>query len=401
MNEAKTINPNFLVAIVLTLTILSGFTIDFYAPSFPAIEHYFNIPQFYVRLIIPTYLLSYAIGYLVIGIISDHLGRKRILIISLCVFIFTSLCQAVAPTILFLLIFHFFQGLSASAPDVLGRSIIADKFSEKELAKKYGYISVTWSVCPIVAPILGGYLQHFFDWRSLFVVQTIYCLFLLLLIKYFLPETIQHSQHLSQKLIKNFKTIVTSNVFIGAAICRALSFAIVLLFSLTAPFLIQNVLHRTVIDYAHIAFVLGVFTFVGAMTNRVLLSWLSINQVVLSGFCLMIAAMAILFGLIFFTHITLFWMIVAIAILFAGRGFVLSNTLVPVLERFKTIAGTANAYSGTALIIIATVISFFASFLKVNSIVPLAFAYGLMTFIMFFAYLFLVKPAFKKEEFQP
>lgn len=381
--------------LILPLTVLAGFTIDFYAPSLPAIANYFQIPDFYVKLLIPSYLLSYMIGYLILGIFSDRFGRKKLLLLSIILFILTSLAQAAATNVFVLLFFHFFQGLAVSGPDVLGRTILADRHEKHGLAKQYALISLTWSLCPMVAPIAGAYIQAHFNWQMLFIAQSIYAIILLILLIILLPETATGERTQLTHLHHHFKQIVFSKVFIGSAICRGGSFGFVLLFSLTAPFLVQEVLKMSVIDYGYIVFLLALSSFFGVAINRILLSFWTLNRVLMTGVTIMNTVVWGSFIIIISRDITRLQALIMMLGFFCGRGIMLSNLAVVVIDKFKHMAGSVNAYSGTALIFIALGVSCFATFLKAENLIPMALAYVILTTIITISYILFVRPEIK------
>lgn len=124
-----------LAFLLSTLAILGPLNIDMYLPSFPAIADHLDARASLVQLSLTSCLLGLAVGQIVIGPISDAKGRKGPLLISISLFMLSSLLCALAPTITALVIARFLQGFTASAGVVLSRAIVRDVFSGRELTK--------------------------------------------------------------------------------------------------------------------------------------------------------------------------------------------------------------------------------------------------------------------------
>ena len=96
-----------------TLTALGPFTIDMYLPAFPAIQSGFGVDPAMVQLTLTGTTVGFAVGQLVVGPLSDRVGRKVPLVVAAILHIAASVAAALAPTILVLGIFRVLQGVGA------------------------------------------------------------------------------------------------------------------------------------------------------------------------------------------------------------------------------------------------------------------------------------------------
>ena len=120
---------NFLYIVILgMLCAFPPMCSDIYLPALPDISQHFKCDPSLVQLSLTTSLLGLAIGQIIIGPVSDSYGRRIPLLFSLIIFAVTSFLCAQASNVYNLIIFRFFQGLSASGGVVLSRSIACDKF---------------------------------------------------------------------------------------------------------------------------------------------------------------------------------------------------------------------------------------------------------------------------------
>jgi DHA1 family bicyclomycin/chloramphenicol resistance-like MFS transporter len=369
----------FLIAILFS-TLLTGMSVNIYAPAFPSIARYFTVNISYIKLAIPLYLFSYSIGYFCLGILSDYLGCKKIIIISLVFFIVTCLWQGMATNIFAFMFAHFLQGLAIAAPDVLGKVALSNKYSDRKLAKSLNYITFTWLICQMIAPVIGSYIQYGFGWKSIFFVLAAFSGLVLFFIVRFFPETEQ--KLMGWNFIENmrsYKKIIFSAIFIKLSLCRALCYSIILVFTSMGPFVVQNGMHKTAVEYGNMLFILGACMFFGVLLNRFLLTYFSVLKIILFSIWTTFIFTIVFFILSLFSQIQYTTMIVLLAPLFIGRAMITSNCTVPIIDAFKQNTGAVNALAGTMLIVMGMFMSTIASMLNSNDSIELA---GLYVFIL-------------------
>ena len=115
------------------------------------------------------YLSGFSFSQLFFGPLSDHFGRRPILLCGLSGFVIGSFLCAIASSVEILLLFRLFQGLSIGAASVSARVIMRDCFSGYQLMKVASYTGIAYSLIPLTAPLIGGYIQKYTHWRMIFV----------------------------------------------------------------------------------------------------------------------------------------------------------------------------------------------------------------------------------------
>ncbi|WP_066194057.1 MULTISPECIES: Bcr/CflA family efflux MFS transporter [Gracilibacillus] len=219
-NWKQKIGLAFLLAL---LGMIGPFNIDMYLSSFPMIAEDFSVRASLVQLSLTACLIGLAIGQLVIGPISDSVGRKKPLIIGLSLFAIASLICAIAPNIFVLIVARFLQGFFGSAGIVLSRAMVRDKFSGRELTQFFAMLMVINAVAPMVAPISGGavLLLPFATWHTIFLVLCLFGLFLVSLVIFKIKESLPVERRQPASIIGTFKTmgaLLTDKSFVGYAI---------------------------------------------------------------------------------------------------------------------------------------------------------------------------------------
>src|SRR3990167_10551355 len=178
-----------IILIICLIASVSRFVLDSYLPSLPAIGQYFLVPDSSIQLTLTMYLLGFSLSQLIYGPLSDQYGRRIVIISGITIFLIGTMICAVATNHTVLLIARLIAGIGAGACGVLNRAIASDCFKGSDLSKAWSYTTTTLVVTLIVAPILGGYVQEVFGWRSNFLLAAL-CVFIALFVVFkFLPET--------------------------------------------------------------------------------------------------------------------------------------------------------------------------------------------------------------------
>lgn len=362
--------------IVVFLNFILGLGIDLYTPSFPAMQKAFNTTEQLIQLSITIYFFGNFIGLLILGPISDALGRKKPLVILLIYYTVICVLVVFSTNIYSLLTYRFLQGLGIAIVGISFRSILSDIFSGKDLAKALSYASMSYRLSPVIAPFFGGYLEVFFGWQSNFIFLAAYALFVVYLTSFHLTEThlekIPFHPHL---LLRRYGQILKNKVFLGAAVCVGLQYGLILVFNLVAPFFLSKVLGYSPITYGHIAFIVGGFAFLGILCNRILLRWTSYLTLIQLGIYA-IVGLSFLFAIFTWIFPTNLWSLILplFAILFF-TGFLSANMIGHALNLIPRGKGTASALQAVIVIFISVALTFFSSFLKTTSSFPLAIYY--------------------------
>ncbi|MGJ3321826.1 multidrug effflux MFS transporter [Klebsiella michiganensis] len=349
--------------LIFSIPFLMGLGVDLYVPSLPAISHSFNTQQSTVQLSIATYMFGYGIGQFFLGIISDSLGRRLILKYCSIIFLLSSLfCIALVPSIYWLNLWRFIQGLSIAGLAVVARAMIVDVFSGSDLFKFTNYFGLSWSLGPIIGPNIGGYLQHYFDWKANFVFFAIYGVFLALISFINLPETNKKLKPLNKSFnVYNIKKVTLDIPFLIYCFIGGIGYGVIVLFNVVGPFLLQQKYLMTPIEYGHYALALGFAYFSGSLTNKKLVNKIKSISVLNIGLIFCSALSVLFFILTTYIASSYYLIILGLFFIFFFIGFIVPNTLANSMKLFPSRAGTASSVFGTLTGVIVSVVSSFGS----------------------------------------
>ena len=211
--------------VIAALSWLGPFSIDAYLPSMPHIGESLNASAAEVQQTMTAFLISFAFMSLWHGAISDSYGRRRITLVALSVYALASVGCAFSTSIQMLMGFRMLQGATAGAGMIVGRAVVRDLFEGAAAQRLMSYVATIFTIAPVMAPVVGGYLEVHFGWTSVFYFLVLLSGFLLVCTWRSLPETVppEMRQRLQAVFLARSYWNVLSNVpFLMT--CLALSF---------------------------------------------------------------------------------------------------------------------------------------------------------------------------------
>ena len=381
-----------IIFVVVTMIFILGFSIDLYSPSFPDIAKSLRTSNQLVQLTISTYFFGYMMGIILIGPVLDTFGRKKPILICLSFYCLMSILCSYSRTIDMLLALRMLQGIGVAVVGVGFRAILSDVFIGQRLATAMTYTSMSYRLGPIIAPFIGGYLAVYFGWQSNFYLLALYSAFLILIVSIFLPEThLERSFFHPKKILQKYVSVLKNLPFLGGALCSGILYGMMIIFNVVGPFFIQDILKYSPITFGHIAFIIGFFSFLGIILNRFLLKKHSREKLVRLGMysILIICFSQVIVSFIF--PINLYAFIIPILLVIFTTGLIISNMMSRSLDLISLEKGTASALQGFLMIVTTGILTFLASFLKSNTIVPFAWTYFSLFILCFIFYQTLYK----------
>lgn len=389
-----------IVIVVFMMVTLGQFGVDLYLPSMPHIATSLHSSISSIKLTIPLYLLGFGVSQLFYGPISDSIGRKPILHFGLVLFLISSLGALFSTNALILIIFRTFQGLGIGAAIVNVRAVMRDAFHGKQMAKVSAWIAMVWSMTPVVAPVLGGYIQRYLGWRVNFSVMFFYAAVVWIFIFLLLPETLdrEHRKPVHvHSVLKTYKKIFTDKVFLSFSVMSGLCYGYFVSYVTASPFLFQTQLGLTPVQYGWAILAIAFGTAIGSIICSRIVSYVRITHVILVGSSLMVASTCILFFLSLAGVFNIFSLLIPPLFATLGGGMMLPNCTTGAMTHYKKNAGIAGAALGFVQMFISFVFSMIISHLPTKNAFPLSVELLIISVLMFFLFLFYVQPHFQEE----
>ena len=325
------------VALIGTMSIFGPLCIDMYLPALPQINRDLHASASEVQLTLTACLIGIAAGQLLIGPVSDRLGRRLPLLIGLASFVFSSLACAVAPNIYFLIVFRLIQGMGGAAGIVIARSIVRDLHSGVALARFFATLMLATGVGPVFAPQIGSWILAFTDWRGVFVVLALFGVLLLLSAWWRVPETLPPDKRLTGSIVSTLGTmagVTRDRVFLGYVLACGLGMGATFAYIAGSSFVLQNVYGLSPLDYGLVFALNACGLIIGAQVSGKLAGRFGASRLLTAGLTTMVVGGAILFFVVQTRAVALDGVIPALWVVMFGFGFVGPNAAALAMHRY-------------------------------------------------------------------
>lgn len=353
--------PRRVVYIILlgALTALGPFTIDLYLPAFPVLQEDFRTSAAAIQLTLTGTMIGFALGQLVVGPLSDKVGRRLPLLVVTALHVLASIAAALAPSLELLSIARVAMGMGAAAGGVVAMAIVRDLFGGRRLVVMLSRLALVSGVAPVVAPLIGSALLSVMSWRGIFVVLAIYGAVMLVSAIVLVPETLPRARRQDRgadTVLQRYKSVFSDRVFVGVLIIGGMTFSGLFSYLSASSFLFQETYAFDAQQYGLLFAVNSIGLVIGVQTASRLAARFGPQWVLaFSTATLLVAATAIIvtdqMGLgLWGTIVPLFFFMTAC-------GFTFPCTQVLALDRHGKAAGTAASILGACNFGIAGLIS--------------------------------------------
>ncbi len=337
--------------LMAALTMLGPFSIDTYLPAFPAMQAALPATEVQMQLTLTVYFIGFAIVSLFHGAISDSIGRKPVIVGTLCVHAAASVGCALSGSIESLLLFRALQGCFAGAGFVVGRAVVRDIFTGNEAQRQLSRIQMLFAAAPIIAPILGGWLVAHLLWPSIFWFLAAFAVLLTVWSVMGLPESHppEHRLPLEIKpLARTYWRIFFNKTFQTLAAIPGINFVGFFVYIAGAPAFLIRHLELTTKDFA-VLFVPGItgITLAAYCSGR-LAGRMSHARQMNIGFVVMSVAATVNLLVSAFLPPRVVWNIAPIALYTFGMALVTPCVSLKLLDAFSFARGTASALQSSA-----------------------------------------------------
>ncbi|WP_418058447.1 multidrug effflux MFS transporter [Pimelobacter simplex] len=175
--------------VLAALSMIGPFSIDTPFPAFPAMGRDLGVGTEELQLVVTVYLGSFALMSVFHGPLSDAVGRRPVMAVSIAVYVAASIGAALSGSLAVLLVFRALQGLSAGGATIVSRTVIRDLFEGPQAQRLMSRVAIIFGIAPAVGPILGGAILQVGSWPLIFVFQACLGVVLVLAVVFLLPET--------------------------------------------------------------------------------------------------------------------------------------------------------------------------------------------------------------------
>ena len=232
----------FLVLLLGVLSAFGPFVVDLYLPSLPQLATFFETSASMTQLTLTTAMIGLAVGQLLLGPLSDKFGRKIPLIISLVIYIISTVLIVYAPNIEAMIVFRVIQGLSSAGSVVISRAVATDLYRGREMTRFFGLLMTINGLAPIISPILGSLLLEYISWKGVFVFLALIGV-IVLIFSFRLKESLSIENRLQGSIFATFSTfgvIIKNRLFMSYVGIESFLLGAMFAYIAASPFILQS-----------------------------------------------------------------------------------------------------------------------------------------------------------------
>lgn len=341
------------------LTALGPFTIDLYLPAFPVLQQDFQTTAAAIQLTLTGTMIGFALGQLIVGPLSDKVGRRRPLLAVTALHVIASIGAALAPDLTLLAIARVLMGMGAAAGGVVAMAIVRDLFGGRRLVVMLSRLALVSGVAPVIAPLIGSALLAVMPWRGIFVVLAVYGAVMLVSAIALVPETLPKARRGANggaTVLQRYRSVFSDRVFIGVLIIGGMTFSGLFSYLSSSSFLFQEGYGFDAQQYGMLFAVNSLGVVLGVQTASRLAARFGPQWVLAFSTATLVLASA---AIIVFDQLGLgLWPTMAALFVFmTACGFTFPCVQVLALDRHGKAAGTAASIIGASNFGVAGLIS--------------------------------------------
>ncbi len=340
-----------MIVVLGALVALGPLTLDLYLPALPRITEELSVSSSVTQLTLTGTLAGLAFGQLIVGPVSDSLGRRRPLMAGIVLHMVASMVCMAAPNIEVLGVARVIQGIGASAAMVVAIAVVGDLFDDSAAAIVLSRLMLVLGVAPVLAPSLGAVVLLHASWHWVFAVLVVLAGALLLVAAFALPETLppDHRRPLRIGAVgATYAALLRDFRFVILVLVAGLAMSGLFAYISGASFVLQGSYGLTQQVFA-VVFGAGAVSFITAsQVNVVLLRRFTPQSIVIVALGFAVFASATFVGLALADVGGLPAFLMPVWSVLAAMGLVIPNAPALALSRHHEAAGTAAAVLGAA-----------------------------------------------------
>ncbi|MFV0574355.1 MAG: multidrug efflux MFS transporter EmrD [Vibrio sp.] len=358
----------FLIAL---LAAVGQMTQTMYVPSMGYMAQEFHVSAASLQAVMACYLIPYGLSQFIYGPLSDRLGRRPIILSGLAIYIVGSLVALFSQNYSLFLVGSFIQGMGIGCGGAMARTLSRDCFEGRKLHKVNSLISMCLMFSPLVAPLLGGFITEYFNWRGSYLFLTLFSIGVTIVMFRSMAETLPLSARNYDSVTTRYRYVLSSHKFQGYLLCLVATFAGVALFEAAAGVLLGGKLKLPATTVS----LLFIVPIPGYLLGAAMSSWIASRHSEKRALNFGLVAIAIGSLVIFipgvFGHTDAFSLVGGATIYFLGAGVLFPAATTGAISPFPHHAGTAGALLGGIQNFGAGVATLMAAMLPAQNQLPL------------------------------
>ncbi len=353
-----------------------------YLPALPHIGDDLQGNASMVQLSLTAFLAGLAAGQLVMGPLSDRLGRRRPVLVGVAGFVLTSLACALAPSVPLLVAARFLQGIAGSAGVVIARAVVRDLYDGAAAVRFFSRLMLIIGIAPIVAPVVGAQILQIMSWRGIFVVLAVLGLGVLATAAVGIPETHLPEPESAGRLgtaVWSMARLMRDRNLVGYGLASGLAFAAMFAYISASPFVVQNIYGASPRLFSAMFAVNSIGLVLFSQVNGLLAGRVAPRTMLAAGLGATLVAGIGILAVVVAGLPQLVALALGFFVLVSSMGFVMPNATVLALSEHPESAGAASALLGVMQLAIGAASAPLVGVAGDHNAVPMAVVISVLT----------------------
>ncbi|MCP4801832.1 multidrug effflux MFS transporter [Flavobacteriaceae bacterium] len=378
------------VALMASLMSIVALSIDALLPALPDIGNALGVVNSNDnQMLITMIFLGLGFGQLIFGPLSDSFGRKPIVFIGFLIFVAATIVCVSSNSFEVMIAGRILQGIGLASPRTLSIAMIRDSYSGDFMAKILSIVVMVFILVPVIAPSLGQFLLHYYNWKSIFYVNLLFGVIIIVWFWKRQEETLEHANRIKftpSLFLDGTKEFWKHKNAVAFTLISGFIMGSFMVYLSTAQQIFQvqyKLADKFPYIFASLAIAVGLATFLNS------------RYVIRFGMWRIAYAGTIAFCFISLLYVALFWsrdnpsieiLITFFALQFFAIGFLFGNLRSLAMQPLGHIAGIGAAINGFISTVMAVPIANYIGSFVSNSVLPLFIGFsvfGILSLLIF------------------
>jgi DHA1 family bicyclomycin/chloramphenicol resistance-like MFS transporter len=365
------------VVLLMTMVLLGVFPLDVLLPSFPALAKHFQTTPANIALSISLFAIGLSLSQLVIGPLSDTIGRKRLLLAGMAVSIVGAAGCILATEYAWFLLFRILQAIGCGC-FVLSQALVQDLFDGEERDRLRILMITASGVFISVSPLLGSVLQQVMDWPGSFFLFIALAV-VVFLKACFLLEDQRPAVTSCQNIFQAYRRVCGNASFLGYWLIAAIAFSCHFSFIVVSPLIFMDQLHMSPYAFSLTLLLYGAAYIIGGIAARVLSSRITPNTQIIVGLSLIFFSGVVMLLLSSWLGLSILTVLMPMIICTAGTTIARPIATSKAMDVFADNAGTSASAGNTLVFIFGGLTSALINLIETDLQTTLALAFLLLS----------------------
>ena len=349
------------IGLCIILALCGSLGTDIHLASLPILTHVFHTQKHVMAQSVSLFVLGVSLSILFYGPLSDCYGRKPIVIAGLSLAAISCFAACFTSHVVFFLSARLFQGLGCGVCWGLARVIVIESVDEQHITQVFFLLSGVLSLSPMLAPVFGAYLLHWFNWQANFICLGTLIGITLFLFLFFFQESNQNKSTQPYDLssvLTTYASLLKDRLFLKCIALSSVIFSAVFSYVTLSPFIFQIEFHTNPRVYGWLTLCIAIFGIVGkTLVGPLLITAVQRKKTLtIASICILISGATLsLLSLIHGQSIVEFVLSVSLLVMATS---ILGPMITPIaLLPFDARRGSASALYATLPLFISSVVS--------------------------------------------